>query len=299
MPRESALPVESVVIRAGDRVYRIGPARDLGLGVAFTSQGQARSFLQQYVRESATLSWLRQLLAREIVSPAWDLSDQEVLEQAARLLSVGRWHINVAERAATGSFGLRDTVDDPVPEGRVLRAPASIFVGVRVNDPPAPGHPFALKGVSVKLEALGKGRDQLGRTALEGDKLGVFRVERQLEPDDYDVSISSNETNAQYYAVPGDVEKVTCPAGGEGRANFVVEPRWVAICVVEDTGKEGVDPTPLESVRIHAKLPAEKTATANTNAEGTVLLGTDGEEGPVDVTQFDVDGVYELVEGPA
>jgi hypothetical protein len=91
------------MIRLGARqweIYRQGECEDCRLQERLRDRFAARQWLQQFKGNAVAMNELRNMLSRS-TSVGWRMdraSDDEVVEQAAQLLSFGAWHVHGLSR---------------------------------------------------------------------------------------------------------------------------------------------------------------------------------------------------------
>jgi len=169
-------------ISGGGARYRIAPASEFPRMLEFQSLAQARAFLKQHVREAQHLMQLRQIVAQETSRHSSRLSNEELIDIAARLLLQGRWQASVQGRLS-GSPALAKEAEEPerIPPTRRNRPKVveEELTWIEIElideaDQPVPGIEYRLRLVDGTIR-FGK-LNQDGYARVDGIEPGTCEV---------------------------------------------------------------------------------------------------------------------------
>jgi hypothetical protein len=144
------------MIRLGVRqweIYRQGECEDCRLQERLRDRFAARQWLQQFKGNAVAMNDLRNILSRSS-SAGWRMdraSDDEVIDQAAQLLSFGAWHVHGLQRThqftQTQSPGGQQSAEGDGPEAQAIqrRPQQSVLLSDSRQSSAAPSAPEAAK----------------------------------------------------------------------------------------------------------------------------------------------------------
>jgi hypothetical protein len=181
-------------VRGGGAAYRIGPAREFAQQVELATLAQARAFVQRHVREKFHLMVLRKLVMQESGARPSTMTDDEVIDAAARLLVQGRWRASVERQVAGGAADV-ELLEPGAPRGRPAPTPIrekepkrelTSWIEIELID--EADQPVA--GMEYRVR-LADGTVRLGKL----DKNGCARVER-IEAGECEVTFPTLDQDA-------------------------------------------------------------------------------------------------------
>ena len=252
-------PRIEILISAGAKriaVFRNRRPRTLDVD-ARARYRNARRYLDHLRGHTTYLQSLRRLANLSGGALLENASEVAILDTCANLLARGLW--DAEERpfppanvpAEQGEASVQNVETE-------LKLRSRLIVTVQLDGPEAPKNRFDLYKVRIDAKHLGDERDVWGNP---GDDA---KVDRTVAPGDYEVTATYV---GPHYDAPAEPKKVTCPAGGVGRTAIVIEPRWVALRVVEHEAE------PLHQISANAWLPYDDNVRDRTDDDGLVVFG--------------------------